>query len=330
MTSATATPNQDALVSEIHIAAPPEHVFQALIDEKKVMQWWTSDECHIKSFSLEPRKGGRWIYDSKSGNHNVNGVNQFHCEGEVLEYAPPRVLSYTWIANWHDRPLERTVVRWELANSKGGTLVRVTHSGLAELPIARKDYSGGWPGVLQALKNYIEAAGKQLFREAHTMENISNAISQDAIEAEVFIAAPPERVFQALIEPQEVLAWWGQAGVYRCTEFNSDLRVGGKWRSAGNGGHNDHFSVTGEYMVVDSPRVLAYSWVASWTGDAKTTVRWELEPADQGTRVRLRHSGLAAHPEIAQAYRGWPRMLGWLKAFLEEGETVEMRKAISA
>jgi len=73
MTSATATPNQDALVSEIHIAAPPEHVFQALIDEKKVMQWWTSDECHIKSFSLEPRKGGRWIYDSKSGNHNVKG-----------------------------------------------------------------------------------------------------------------------------------------------------------------------------------------------------------------------------------------------------------------
>src|SRR5579883_1714613 len=99
MTTAAVTPNQDALVSEIHIAAPPERVFQAIIDEKKVMQWWTGDECRIKSFSLEPRKGGRWTYDSKSSRLKVNGGSQFHCEGEVLEYDPPRVLSYTWIAN---------------------------------------------------------------------------------------------------------------------------------------------------------------------------------------------------------------------------------------
>jgi hypothetical protein len=37
-----------------------------------------------------------------------------------------------------------------------GTRVKVTHSGLANLPIARKDYSGGWPGVLDQLKNFVE------------------------------------------------------------------------------------------------------------------------------------------------------------------------------
>jgi hypothetical protein len=46
--------------------------------------------------------------------------------------------------------------------------------------------------------------------------------------------------------------------------------------------------------------------------------------------VRLKHSGLAAHPEIAQAYQGWPRMLGWLQAFLEKGETAETREPASA
>jgi len=153
---------------------------------------------------------------------------------------------------------------------------------------------------------------------------------QDSIQAEIFIAAPPVRVFQALVDPQQLLAWWGQTGVYRCTEFNNDLRVGGKWRSSGVAGQDDRFTVTGEYLQVDSPRVLAYSWVASWTGDAKTTVRWELVPENHGTRVRLLHSGLAAHPEIAQAYRGWPRMLTWLQAFLEKGETVAMRQAITA
>jgi uncharacterized protein YndB with AHSA1/START domain len=156
MTSAAITPNLDALVSEIHIAAPPERVFPALIDPKQVMHWWTNEDCQIESFSFEPRRGGKWSYGSKQGNFDVNGVTKFRCDGEVLEYDPPRVLSYTWIANWHDRPSQRTVVRWELALSKGGTLVRVTHSGLAELAVARKDYAGGWPGVLQQLQRFVE------------------------------------------------------------------------------------------------------------------------------------------------------------------------------
>ena len=156
MAKAIITPDQDAVISEIEIAAPPERIFQALVDSAQVLQWWTGEDCQIESFSLEPRKGGRWAYDTKPTKLDINGVSKFHCDGEVLEYDPPRVLSYTWTANWHDRPAQRTVVRWELAASKGGTLVRVTHSGLAQLPVARKDYSGGWPGVLQDLKKFVE------------------------------------------------------------------------------------------------------------------------------------------------------------------------------
>jgi uncharacterized protein YndB with AHSA1/START domain len=161
MASTVVTPNLDALVAEIHVAVPPERIFQALIDPKQVMQWWTGDNCQIESFAMEPRRGGRWRYDTKQSELNINGVSKFHCDGEVLEYDPPRVLAYSWIANWHDRPAQRTVVRWELAASKGGTLLRVTHSGLAELPVARKDYSGGWPGVLEDLKKFVESEQKQ-------------------------------------------------------------------------------------------------------------------------------------------------------------------------
>lgn len=156
MSTTVITRNQDALVSEIHISAPPQRIFQALIDPKQVLQWWTGGQCQIESFGLEPRKGGRWHYDSRQSEMSVNGVSKFRCEGEVLEYDPPHVLAYTWIANWHDRPAQRTVVRWELAASGKGTLLRVTHSGLADLPTARKDYSGGWPGVLQQVKQFVE------------------------------------------------------------------------------------------------------------------------------------------------------------------------------
>jgi uncharacterized protein YndB with AHSA1/START domain len=148
----------------------------------------------------------------------------------------------------------------------------------------------------------------------------------DEIVSEIHIAAPPERVFQALIDPAQVLQWWGQPGVYCCTKFHADLRVGGPWRTEGIGPDGHGFTAAGEYLEVDRPRLLVYSWVASWTGDVKTTVRWELEPANPGTLVRIRHSGLAAHPEVAQSYKGWPRMLGWLRSFLDRGETVGDRK----
>jgi uncharacterized protein YndB with AHSA1/START domain len=156
MATATTTADQDAVVSEIHIAAPPDRVFQALIDPKQVMRWWTSEQCEIESFSMEPKRGGRWTYDTKQSTLKVNGVTKFHSDGEVLEYDPPRRLAYTWIANWHQDKSRRTVVRWELTPKSGGTQVKVTHSGLANLPIARKDYSGGWPGVVAQLKKFVE------------------------------------------------------------------------------------------------------------------------------------------------------------------------------
>ena len=65
------------------------------------------------------------------------------------------------------------------------------------------------------------------------MASITVSPAQDALTGEIFIAAPPERVFQALVDPSQVLRWWGQTGIYRCTDFQSDLRPGGKWRNAG-------------------------------------------------------------------------------------------------
>src|ERR1051326_481867 len=156
MTTTIITPDQDAVVSEIEIAAPAERVFQALIDPKQVMHWWSNDQCAIEGFTIEPKRGGRWTYDTVSSRLNLNGVSKFHCEGEVLEYDPPRILAYTWFANWHDDKQRRTIVRWELTPHGNSTRVKVTHSGLLHEPAARKDYSGGWPGVVELLKKYLE------------------------------------------------------------------------------------------------------------------------------------------------------------------------------
>jgi hypothetical protein len=66
------------------------------------------------------------------------------------------VLAYSWFANWHEKPDHRTVVRWELTATKAGTHLKVTHSGLAQMPAACQGYSQGWPGLVQSLKNFAE------------------------------------------------------------------------------------------------------------------------------------------------------------------------------
>jgi uncharacterized protein YndB with AHSA1/START domain len=77
-------------------------------------------------------------------------------EGEILELDPPRLLVYTWLANFHNDLNHRSIVRWELTPTKTGTHVKLTHSGLASEPLSSQDYAGGWPGVLEELKTYLE------------------------------------------------------------------------------------------------------------------------------------------------------------------------------
>ena len=156
MTTTIVTPDQDAIVSEIHVAAPPPRVFKALSDAGELQRWFGSKECPLKFWKMDARVGGKYSYATEKASIVVNGVSNFECHGEILECDPPRVLAYTWIGNWHDDPGSSTVVRWELTPKGNGTDVRVTHSGLTNLPIARKDYSGGWTGVVEMLKKFVE------------------------------------------------------------------------------------------------------------------------------------------------------------------------------
>jgi uncharacterized protein YndB with AHSA1/START domain len=156
MTTTSVTTDQDAVIAEIQIWAPPERVFRAISDPGQLQQWFTSPECPVKFWEFEARLDGAYRYETEPGGLVINGIREFKCHGHVTEFDPPKVLAYTWFANWHDDHTARTVVRWELIPREDGTHVRVTHSGLGNLPVARKDYIGGWPGVVEQLKKFIE------------------------------------------------------------------------------------------------------------------------------------------------------------------------------
>jgi len=150
------TPDHNAIICEIDIAAPPVRVFEALTKPEQLVHWFTDASCPVRFWKMDARKGGSYSYATEKANFEINGVSEFECHGEILEYDPPRLLVYTWIANWHINKQKATVVRWELTSIADGTHVRVTHSGLAQEPAAREDYSGGWVGVVEKLKGFAE------------------------------------------------------------------------------------------------------------------------------------------------------------------------------
>lgn len=160
-------PGQDAVVCETEIAAPPERVFQALTDGKQLYEWWGKEpSVELSVFEMDARRGGRWRFQCKPASGASHGAvgdqlhrnrqQEFEAHGEVLECDPPRLLVWSWAANWHEHPDHRTIVRWELTPTQAGTRVRVTHSELAQESVARKDYGSGWLGVLQLLKNFLQ------------------------------------------------------------------------------------------------------------------------------------------------------------------------------
>lgn len=144
------------------------------------------------------------------------------------------------------------------------------------------------------------------------------------ILATVDIAVPPERVFRALTAAEDVLRWWGSDEHYRTTKWACDLRVGGKWRAEGSNTRGLAFAVEGEFLEIDPPRRLVQTWRADWDGSMPTTVAYQLDPIEGGTRLIVRHDGFQGRPGACQNHaEGWKLVFKWLTAYVSpkpEGE----------
>jgi len=151
MATTRVTPDYDTIVSEIDIAAPVERVFKSLVDVAEVRR----RSPILDAYEMDTHVGGKWLLELTPP-QPYKGQKVIRHEGEILEIDPPRLLVYTWLANFHHDPQHRSIVRWELTPTKSGTHVKLTHSGLASEAASAKDYSGGWPGVLVELKEFVE------------------------------------------------------------------------------------------------------------------------------------------------------------------------------
>ena len=136
----------------------------------------------------------------------------------------------------------------------------------------------------------------------------------------VSIAAPIEKVWAAITEPEHMARWFGQAAVL------DELAVGA--------GGVISFDGYGDFPVqieeLDPPRVIAYRWsnenarpVSPIDLEHSTVFRFTLEPFDGGTRLTVVESGFENLADPAGSLEGnrsgWDSELDELVDYLESG-----------
>jgi uncharacterized protein YndB with AHSA1/START domain len=133
------------------------------------------------------------------------------------------------------------------------------------------------------------------------------------VVVERVLPAAPEAVFAAWTDPEVLHDWMSPSGH---AEANVDVREGGRFSIAmvGEGERIEH---TGEYLVVDAPRRLSFTWTSSYAPNSVVTVTFA--PHDDGTLVRLTHERMPA--DRAPSHEGgWGTMLERLGSLLRYRE----------
>ena len=137
----------------------------------------------------------------------------------------------------------------------------------------------------------------------------------DSIQREVLLPAPPERVWRALTQADQLAAWFG-------THASIDLRPGGEVVFTWDGSTGPRGVNRGVIEIVDPPRRFAFRWQSQPEDVPMTLVEFTLERHPLGTRLRVVESGFASlPPELRQRAcqrntEGWARELTELEGFM--------------
>ena len=136
-------------------------------------------------------------------------------------------------------------------------------------------------------------------------------MTTETVEVEVsrHIAAPPERVFDAWLDPDNVGKWLFATPDGKSERVEIDARVGGRFRIDERRGEEvaEHF---GTYVEIDRPRRLAFDFGTSFEA-TPTRITVIIEPEGGGSRVTIRHEGVWADWE-EKTRQGWGKILASL------------------
>jgi uncharacterized protein YndB with AHSA1/START domain len=133
---------------------------------------------------------------------------------------------------------------------------------------------------------------------------------------EIEIATTPERLWQAITDPEQTRKYfYGARSI-------SDWQVGSRWTSESDEGE---VYLDGEILEIDPPRRLVHTLHVvhdpAAAAEAPSRIEWEITPIGDRCRLTMVHSGRGP-ATIEYTAGGWETILGGLKELLETGEVV--------
>ena len=156
-------------------------------------------------------------------------------------------------------------------------------------------YAEPWAAGLSELKHDLEG---------RTMEKVF----------EIYIKTTPERLWQAIVDPELRAKYNFGVGV------ESDWTPGSRYTSVHPGAGIE--IAAGENVEVDPPRRLVQTFTALWADEVRaegeSRVTWEIEQVEDSCRLTVIHDQLREGAN-SQLYGGWPMILSGLKTLLETG-----------
>ncbi|WP_234311778.1 SRPBCC domain-containing protein [Streptomyces griseus] len=125
-------------------------------------------------------------------------------------------------------------------------------------------------------------------------------------------------VFRELTDPEELARWWGPDG-FTIPSVESDLRPGGTYRIAMQPPEGELFHLVGEYVTVEPPERLSYTfrWENPDPDDRETVVTLSVHDVDTARSELIVDQGdFATERRLALHEEGWSQGLGKLGELL--------------
>lgn len=137
---------------------------------------------------------------------------------------------------------------------------------------------------------------------------------RDRLVVRKIIPASREEVFAAWIDPESIRDWMCP-GETVTAEARLDPRVGGSYRIVMKSPTRevDH---TGEYLVVEPPAKLVFTWISNSTGNQPTLVTVELFERGGACELVLTHERFTNAEAVRRHQGGWSQIVDKLAAHL--------------
>jgi len=150
---------------------------------------------------------------------------------------------------------------------------------------------------------------------------VTETAGNHRIEITRVFSARPEQVFAAWTDPQALTSWLCPFG-NRLQVEKLDLRPGGCYAMRMQGTDGRDNLITGEYLVVDPPTCLEFTWSVEFLRagadrsqeQKNSRVRIDLVSEGAGTRLTLTHDRFSTKSAAADHRHGWEDCLEKLSA----------------